>query len=98
MNDGKVFDRRLVLLAWLSLGIFYALISSGWIIASMHDKTFGDYLSYVVDLAANEHRSHKEIRSLLLVKAESLAIPLNPQEIQISGEGDSLRAVVRYEA
>jgi len=86
------------LIAWVTLGIAYLFVMSGWVIVTMNDKALGDYLSYVVDYAGAEHRPAKEIRSLILVKAENLTIPLDGEQIQITGEGKTLRAVVQYQA
>src|SRR5438046_1956493 len=89
--------RRLVLIAWLIIGVGYFIIMAAWVRVKDHDKAFTEYVRYVVNLAAVEHRPAREIRSLLLVRAESLDIPIEGQQIQISGEGRTLRAMVAYE-
>src|SRR5437868_5024884 len=90
--------RGLFLGVWVLVGLAYFFFVSGWIAVNMHDKTFTEYLSYVVDLAGREHRPPNEIRSLLLVKAESLDIPLRADQIHIKGEGRTLDTDVEYEA
>ena len=90
-------QKRVFLAVWLAVGVFYFFIANSWITAGMNDKSFTEYMGHVVDLAATEHRPAREVRSLLLVRAESLDIPLDGQQIRIIGEGQSLRAIVEYE-
>ena len=89
--------KRVVLLGWLTAATAYFLLVSGYIGVSMNDRAFSDYMGYVVNLALNEHRPAKEIRSLLLVKADELSIPLHGEQIQVDAQGRTLRVVVDYE-
>jgi hypothetical protein len=89
--------KRLVLLVWLLVAIFYFYLSWDYIRASMNDKAFGDYLQYVVQIAAPENRPVKEIRALILVKAEELSLPIRGEQIAILGGGDSLNVRVSYD-
>jgi hypothetical protein len=89
--------KRLVLLVWLLVAIFYFYLSWDYIKASMNDKAFGDYLQYVVQIAAPQNRPVKEIRALILVKAEELSLPIRGEQITILGGGDSLNVRVSYD-
>jgi hypothetical protein len=89
--------KRLVLLVWLLVAIFYFYLSWDYIRASMNDKAFGDYLQYVVQIAGPQNRPVKEIRALILVKAEELSLPIRGEEITILGGGDSLNMRVSYD-
>ena len=89
--------KRLVLLVWLLVAIFYFYLSWDYIRASMNDKAFGDYLQYVVQIAAPQNRPVKEIRALILVKAEELSLPIRGEQITILGGGDSLNVRVNYD-
>ena len=71
--------------------------SIDFIRVTMNDKTFVDYLQYVVQIAGNEQRPAKEIRALILVKAEELSLPVRGDEITVLGGGDSLNITVHYD-
>jgi hypothetical protein len=86
------------LLMWFTISATYILLMGRWVSLTMHDRAFADYLGHVVDSAAVEQRPAKEVRALLMAKAEDLSLPVQEQGIQITGGGESLRAVVRYEA
>src|SRR5207237_10685797 len=68
--------KRLVLLVWILVAFFYFYLSYNYIRANMNDKQFADYLQYVVNIAGGENRPAKEIRALILVKAEELSLPI----------------------
>jgi hypothetical protein len=89
---------RLALLLWLLLAFFYFFISYDYIRISMADKNFADYMRSVVQIAATDHRSPKEIRALLLVKSEQFGLPISPEQISVSGEGQTLNIAVNYAA
>jgi hypothetical protein len=88
---------RLVFLFWVLVAFFYFYLSYDFIRTTMKDKSFDDYLDYVVQLAGNEHRPPKEIRALLLVRAEELGLPIQGNHITILGGGESLKVAVNYE-
>ena len=89
--------KRLVFLVWLLVAFFYFYLSWDYIRANMNDKAFGDYLQYVVQISAPEYRPTKEIRALILVKADELSIPIRGEQITILGGGDSLNVSVGYD-
>jgi hypothetical protein len=89
--------KRLVFLVWLFVGVFYFYLSWDYIRASMNDKQFSDYLQYVVQIAGPELRPNKEIRALILVKAEELSLPIHGDQVTILGGGDSLNLSVSYD-
>jgi len=68
----RLRQRRLVLLLWGLLAIFYFYLSYDYIRVSMNDKSFGEYVDHAVQLAADQHRTSNEVRSMILVKAEEL--------------------------
>ena len=89
--------KRLVLLTWLLVVFFYFYLSYDYIRITMKDKEFDDYIQYVVQIARNENRPSKEIRALILVKAEEMSLPIKSEEITILGGGDSLNVTVNYD-
>ncbi len=89
--------KRLVLLVWVLVAFFYFYLSYDYIRANMNDRQFADYLQYVVQIAGGENRPAKEIRALILVKAEELSLPIRGEQITILGGGDSLNVSVNYD-
>jgi len=89
--------KRLVLLVWILVAFFYFYLSYNYIRASMNDRQFADYLQYVVNIAGGENRPAKEIRALILVKAEELSLPVHGEQITIRGGGSSLNVSVNYD-
>jgi hypothetical protein len=89
--------KRLVFLVWLLVAVFYFYLSWDYIRANMNDKQFADYLQYVVQIAGPQYRPAKEIRALILVKAEELALPIRGEQITILGGGESLNVSVSYD-
>jgi hypothetical protein len=88
--------KRLVLLIWILVGVFYFYLSWGYIRVTMDDQQFDDYLQYVVNVAGGEGRPSKEIRALLLVRAEQLSLPISGEQITIQGGGPTLSIRVNY--
>lgn len=88
---------RLVLLTWLLVAFFYFWLSYDYIRVTMNDDKLVEYLDYVVRIAGQEHRPAKEIRDLILVKAEELNLPVHGQEIVILGGGETLSVSVVYD-
>ena|ERR1051326_3963718 len=89
--------KRIVLLLWVLVAFFYFYLSYDYIRVTTSDRQFADYLQHVVQLAALERRSSKEIRDLLLVKAEELSLPLRRDQILVRGNGQSLDITVNYD-
>jgi hypothetical protein len=89
-------SKRLVLLIWVLVGFFYFYLSWGYIRVTRDDQQFGDYMQYVVNVAGSEDRPAKEIRALLLVRAEQLSLPVRGDQITIRGSGSSLDVRVNY--
>ena len=88
--------KRLVFLVWLLIAIFYFYLSYTYIRASMADRQFGDYLQYVVQISGNDNRPSKEIRALILVRAQELSLPVRGEQISILGGGTTLNVTVDY--
>src|SRR6185436_4681047 len=89
--------KRLALLLWLLVAFFYFYLSYDYIRVTTNDGQFGEYVQYVVQIAGNGHRPPKEIRDLLLVRAEELSLPIRSDQIKIAGSGDSLNVDVTYD-
>ena len=89
--------KRLVLLSWLLVAVFYFYLSYDYIRASMNDRKFADYVRFVVQTAGNEDRPAKEIRTLILLKAQELSLPIRADQIGIRGSGQNLNVSIDYD-
>jgi hypothetical protein len=89
--------KRLALLLWALVAIFYFYLSYDYVRVTMNDRQFTDYMQYLVQIAGNEYRPAKEIRELLLVKADELSLPIPGSGITVLGGGDSLNVGVHYD-
>ena len=63
----------------------------------MNDESLTDYLKYVVQIAGTEQRPAKEVRTLILLKAEELNLPVQGEQIRVLGGGDSLKVSLNYQ-
>lgn len=89
--------KRIVLLLWVLVAFFYFYLSYDYVRVTMNDKQFVEYLQHIVLVAGNEHRPAKEIRALVLIKAEELSLPVRADQITVLGGGDSLNITVNYD-
>jgi hypothetical protein len=88
--------RRLILLAWILVIVVYVYLSYDYIRVQLDDHQLSTYLDYVVEEAGNHNRPAKEVRALILVKAEELNLPLNGKQIEITGERQNLKISLSY--
>jgi len=89
--------KRLVFLLWMMVAFFYFYLLYDYVRVMKHDQQFADYLHHVVQLAGTEERAPKEIRALLLVRAEQLSLPIRGEQIAVAGGGQSLSVSVKYD-
>jgi hypothetical protein len=89
--------KRLVFLLWMTVAFFYFYLSYDYVRVMKHDQQFADYLHHAVQLAGTEERAPKEIRALLLVRAEQLSLPIRGEQIAVAGGGQSLSVSVKYD-
>ena len=89
--------KRLVLFVWLLVGAFYFYLSWSYIRVTMDDQQFTDYIQYIVNVAASQNRPPKDIRLLILVKAEQLSLPVKDDQVSIMGSGRTLKVRVSYQ-
>jgi hypothetical protein len=98
MSIGRSSSRqRLTLLLWVLVVSFYFYLSYNYIRVTSNDREFGDYMHYIVQLAGNDGRSPKEVRELLLAKAEQLSLPVRAEQIVVRGQRNTLNIAVNYD-
>lgn len=96
-SSPKSHAKRLVLLFWMLVAIFYFYLSYDYIRIEMNDDKFGEALQHIVQIAGNENRNSKDIRALVLVRADELGLPVRGENITILGGGHSLNISVNYD-
>jgi len=96
-GSSKSHARRLVLLFWVLVLIFYFYLSYDYIRIQMTDDKFGDALQHIVQLAGSENRTNKDIKTLVLVRADELGLPVSGDQITILGSGHALNIAVGYD-
>jgi hypothetical protein len=96
-DDPNKNAKRLVLLFWVVVAFYYFCISYDYISKELRNDRLAAYIHHVVQLSGNETRTPREIRSLLMAKADELSIPLEPEEIKIVGSGPSLKVSLGYD-
>jgi hypothetical protein len=84
-------------LFWLLVAMFYFYLTFDYIRVAMNNDKLGAYVRYVVQLAGNERRTPREIRALLMVRADELGVPLSDDQIRIQGSGQNLKVSVIYD-
>src|SRR5262245_60322830 len=89
--------KRLVLLVWTLVAFFYFYLSYDYIRVTMNDRAFADYLQRLVQVAGIERRSATDVRDLVLVKAEELAVPIRRDQVLIRSGLDTLDITVNYD-
>jgi hypothetical protein len=88
--------KRIALILWALVAFFYFYLSYDFYQVTTNDRTFVDYVQYVVQIAGQDRKGPKEIRALLLVKSEELGLPIMPEDINILGGGPTLNVSVIY--
>src|SRR5215813_13244184 len=89
--------RYIVLCLWLLVILTFFSLATQWIVLSSSDKQFTEYVESILRRSVTDHRSAKEIRTLLLVKAEQLSIPVLDEHIVITSSGSTLATVIAYD-
>ena len=95
--DRATNTKRLTLLVWALVSFFYFYLSYDYIRITTHDRQFADYMHHIVQTAGIDGRSAKDIRDLLLVRADQLSLPLRGEQIVVRGRGESLNVAVNYD-
>jgi len=96
-DPDKKKTKRIVLGVWIVVAFYYFYVSYDYIRTEMNDDRMAAYAHYVFQLAAAEARTPKEVRALLLVKADELHIPLKPEHIKVLGSGAGLKVSLEYD-
>jgi hypothetical protein len=95
--NSKSTARRAVLLLWLLVAVYYFYLAFDYVRVEMNNEKLGEYVRYVAQIAGRESRSAREVRALLLVRADELGVPLRSEQIKIQGRGNDLKIQLQYD-
>lgn len=94
----RSFKPYTVLGLWLLVAWVFFSIGKQWIAFTAADKQLTEYADTLVREGAVQRRSAKDIRTLVMMKVEQLSIPAQNDQISVTGQGDTLRTVIAYDA
>jgi hypothetical protein len=89
--------KRLVLLVWVMVLFFYIYVSYDFVRVERINTKFGEALQHIAQIAGSERRAYKDIRTLVLVRADEFGLPVTVDQISITGSGPTLKMVVGYD-
>jgi hypothetical protein len=89
--------RYIALFAWGLVAVMFVSLAEQWISSTSSDKQFTEYVQGVLHRAALERRSAVAVRTLMVAKAEELSLPLQQEQISVTGEGDRLKTTIAYD-
>jgi len=95
---GRSLKSYTVLGLWLILACVFISLCKQWIVLNNADKQLTEYADELVRQSAIQHRPAKDIRTLVMMKVEQLSIPAQDDQISITGQGETLRTVIAYDA
>jgi hypothetical protein len=89
--------RYVALFSWLLVAGMFVSLATQWIASTSSDKQLTEYVKSVIHRAALERRSPGVVRTLVLAKAEELSLPLQQDQVSVTGEGERLRTKIAYD-
>jgi hypothetical protein len=94
---GGSVKRYVALFLWLLLAGMFLSVARQWVLFSSSDKQLTEYVQSLLQRAAVDRQSPKEVRMLVLMKAEQLSIPVQHERIDVTGQGETLRTNIAYD-
>src|SRR5262245_48635850 len=89
--------RYVALIAWGFVAVIFVSLAEQWISSTSSNKQFTEYVQSLLHRAAIERRSAFAVRTMMVAKAEELSLPLQQQQISVTGEGDRLKTTIAYD-
>jgi len=90
--------RYVSLSVWLLVAGVFVSLAWQWIAVNSSDKELTEYVEGLLRRSAIDRRPVKDIRTLVLQKAEQLSISVQDEEINVTGQGESLQTTIGYNA
>jgi hypothetical protein len=98
ITQASTARRYLALCLWVLIAGLSFSLARQWIVFVSADRQFTEYVESVIRRGALAHRPAHEIRTLVLTKAAQLSIPIQEERINLTGQGETLRTVIAYDA
>jgi len=95
-KEQTVIRKYLALGLWWVVALLFSSISWQWITYSSADKQLTEYAQGLVRRSTYDRKSTHDIRLLIQSKAEQLWIPLQPDQVLVSGQGEKLHVDIIY--
>ena len=89
--------RYIALIAWGLVAVMFVSLAEQWISSTSSDKQFTDYVQSVLHRNTFERRSAVAVRTMMMAKAEELSLPLQQEQIRVTGDGDRLKTTIAYD-
>jgi hypothetical protein len=83
---------------WLIPAFVFLSLGKQWVVFTSADKQLTEYADNLERQGAIQHRPAKDIRMLVMMKAEQLSIPVQDDQITVTGQGETLRTIIAYDA
>jgi hypothetical protein len=83
---------------WLFVACIFFSLAWQWISFSNSDKELTEYVESLLRRSSIDHRPSHDIRTLVQLKAEQLSLPVQTEEISVTGQGESLQTTFAYGA
>jgi len=100
MPDSSLSHTRskgyIALTLWILLFCVFFSLAWQWVSFSSSDKELTEYVESLLRRASFDHRPNHDIRTLVVTKAEQLSLPVQKEEVNVTGEGESLRTRFAY--
>jgi hypothetical protein len=94
----RQIQRYTALFLWVVAGVLFFSLAKQYILLTSSDKEFVEYAQSLIHRAAVDRRAAASVRNLLLTKAGELSIPLQDQQLKVTGHGDTILTVISYQA
>jgi hypothetical protein len=91
-------ERYIALSLWLLVAALFFSLAGQWILLNSSDKKFSEYVEGVLRRSTFDRHSPTEIRSLVMLRAAELSLPVTQGGITIRREGNAVRAMIDYDA
>src|SRR5215470_905602 len=86
-KEQTVIRQYVASVLWLVVFLLFSSLSWQWITYSSADKQLTEYVQDLLRRSTYDRKGTREIRLLIQAKAEQLWIPLQPDQVLISGQG-----------
>jgi hypothetical protein len=83
---------------WLVIAFVFVSLGKQWVVLTTADKQLTEYVDNLESQAALQQRAAKDVRTLVVLKAEELSIPAQDDRITVTGQGETLRTNIAYDA